>query len=347
MVIPSEGAGSALRFCFLLELVSVPINGALETFLEVDLGLETEEAAGLGHVGDSKLHVRGVAWQMVDGRSRLCDPDDERGEAVDRDRRPWVPEVEGVSDGLGALEAEDHPLDEIVDITPGADLVAFVVHVKGLVLEGANDEIVNGAFTDLPWTKDIEGANGERWQFLCFPIVVGEMLGRELRHGVGPPRLANGAEGGDVAFGDPKGVATEDLGGREVDEALQVLDLDGCFERIERPFEGDLHRQYGVLDHRIDTGDGGHVNHGVASLHGVAERLCIADVTCYQRNIRIFKEFRPFDCISTEVVENDHLVCFGQPTSQRSSNESRAAGEEDFFFSHHERKMTRMTLTLQ
>src|SRR5690606_37608411 len=66
-------------------LTAIPLDGAQETFLESDLGLEAEQLAGLVHRRHPDLDVGGGPRLERDGRARRRQPDDLPGQVVDGD----------------------------------------------------------------------------------------------------------------------------------------------------------------------------------------------------------------------------------------------------------------------
>lgn len=173
--------------------------------------------------------------------------------------------------GFIPREGEHDRVDDVVDVAPRTNLIAFVVNLDGLVLEGANDECVNRTFSDLAGTVDVERTNGTGGQPMLFPVVMGEMLSGELRNGVRPTRFAHGTKARDIRLANAKGIAAEHFARRKIDEPLHSARILGCAERVHRPFEADLHREYGMFEHRIDTRDGCHVNHVLRALRRLFE----------------------------------------------------------------------------
>src|SRR3954447_15724450 len=108
------------------------LDGALESFAEVDLGLPAQKLAGEADVGLADLRVVGGQRLIDDLRARLGDLDDRLGELEQR-------ELVGVADvdrlmcaGLGE---QDHPADQIVDVTERPRLRAVAEHRDRPVLQ--------------------------------------------------------------------------------------------------------------------------------------------------------------------------------------------------------------------
>src|SRR5262249_27703698 len=78
------------------------------------------------------------------------------GKSQDRRRLLGVADVENLSDGLILAENAEDPVNEIIDITPGTDLIAVSGDAEVFVLERADTELSDRPFADLPRTVDVE-----------------------------------------------------------------------------------------------------------------------------------------------------------------------------------------------
>src|SRR4030095_16433673 len=109
------------------------------------------------------------------------------------------------ANGFLFLRAGQHAVDEIVDVTPRANLRAVVVEYDRLVLEGLQDDAADRPVAHLSRSIHVEGANDRERQSRLEVMRVREMLGRELAGSVDPPRVAarsaRGRRGLLCAFG--------------------------------------------------------------------------------------------------------------------------------------------------
>src|SRR5207302_11122423 len=139
----------------------VPRDRPFEALVEIDLRLPAEQLAGLLDVRNPELHV-GVVQRLRDDLARTAgQPLDPLREVENRHRRPRVPDVQAMADGLGPLEAEQQRLDHVVDVAPGADLRAVAVDDQVAAGEGGLDERPNRPAADLAGSVDVERAHGD------------------------------------------------------------------------------------------------------------------------------------------------------------------------------------------
>ena len=140
----------------------VPRDRPREAVVELDLRLEAEQLARLVHVRDAQLDV-GVVERREDDLARAAgEPLDPRREVVDRDRRARVADVEASRRPPRALEAEQHAVDHVVDVAPGADLRAVAVDRQVAAGERRLDERADRAAADLAGPVDVERADRTR-----------------------------------------------------------------------------------------------------------------------------------------------------------------------------------------
>src|SRR5262249_6337750 len=119
-----------------VELAAVPVHRAQKALLQIDLWLELEQLAGLVDVGDAQLDVGVLPRDVLDARRARREPQDLLGERMNRERRARVADVEGVTDGFLPGQRQQDPVDDVVDVTPGADLRAVVVNLESLTAQG-------------------------------------------------------------------------------------------------------------------------------------------------------------------------------------------------------------------
>ena len=198
-----------------------------------------------------------------------------------------------------------------------------------LVADRALDEVVHRAFADLQRPVDVERPNARRRQAELLVVAQGQVLGRELRHGVGPPGLTDRAQTRHVALGDLVGVAPKDLARAEVQEPLAAPAREGGLERVVGADERDLHRQHGVLEHRIHAGDRRHVHDDVRVGGSGHQRLCVHDIPAHEPDVRVVEQGRCLDGVSVQVVEERDAVLLAEPCGERRADKAGAAGHED------------------
>ena len=109
--------------------------------------------------------------------------------------------------------------------------------VRSRPASDALDERADRAAADLPGAEDVEGVDRDGRQTELIVVGVRHVLAGELRHGVRPARLTDGADRRDVAFLDVQRVCPEHLARREVDEALERGE--GRERRLERVVRAD------------------------------------------------------------------------------------------------------------
>src|SRR5438270_6801167 len=199
---------------------SVPSDRPGEALVELDLRLEAEDLARLLDVRDAQLDV-GVVERLEDDLPGAAgEPLHALREVVDVHGRAGVPDVEAVADGLRPLEAEERRLDHVVDVAPGTDLGSVAVHDEVAARERGLDEGADRTAADLAGPVDVERVDGNRGEAELLVVGVGHVLAGELRDGVRPAGLADGADRRDLSPADVVGVPAEDLARREVEEAL-------------------------------------------------------------------------------------------------------------------------------
>ena len=186
------------------------------------LRLEPEQRPRLVHVRDPQLDVRVVERDEADLARAAGEPLDPRREVVDRDRRAGVADVEALADGGGVLEREQHRLDHVVDVAPGADLRAVAVDLEVASRERRLDERADRAAADLTRAVDVERTHRDRRQAELGVVGVRHVLAGELRDRVRPARLADRADRRHVALLDVERVLPEHLARRELDERARA-----------------------------------------------------------------------------------------------------------------------------
>src|SRR5262249_48904371 len=109
-------------------LFPVPRDRPREALVEVALRLEPEPLPRLLDVRDPEFDVGVVERPEDDLAGRAGQPLHPLREVEDRHGRARVADVEGLTDGLVSLEAQQQRIDHVVDIAPGADLRAVAVN---------------------------------------------------------------------------------------------------------------------------------------------------------------------------------------------------------------------------
>ena len=119
------------------------------------------------------------------------------------------------------LQREQHGLDHVVDVAPGADLRAVAVDLQVAPRERRLDEGADRAAADLTRAVDVERPHRDRRQPELAVVGVRHVLARELRDRIRPACLADRADRRDVALLDVERVLTEDLARGELDQPLE------------------------------------------------------------------------------------------------------------------------------
>ena len=167
----------------------IPLVGQL---LQSELGLQTTTS------GHPQLDIGVVPADKLNRRCGLAQLFDELGQVIDRHGRSWIADVKRLAARLGDTERKQRGVDDVVDITPGADLGAVVVDMQWLAFERPNDEVVHGSFADLPGSVDVKRTDADRRKAELTVIGHRQVFGRQLRHRVGPAGFANCADGGGI-----------------------------------------------------------------------------------------------------------------------------------------------------
>ena len=144
------------------------------------------------------------------------------GEIVDRDRRARVSDVEALPDRVLVLEGEERAVDHVVHVAPRTDLRAVAVNREVASRQRGLDERANGPAADLTGAVHVERTYRDRRQAELGVVGVCHVLTCELRDGVGPARLADGADRRHVGLVHVERVLAEHLARREVDEPFEV-----------------------------------------------------------------------------------------------------------------------------
>src|SRR5712692_4739145 len=199
----------------------VPRDRPLQPFVQVDARPEAEQLARLLHVRDAQLDV-GVVERLEDDLSGAArEPLHPLRQVVDRDRRAGIADVERLADRLRTLETEQRPLDHVVHVAPRADLRAVAVDRQLATRERGLDEGADRAAADLSRAVDVEGMDSDRRQPELVVVGVRHVLAGELRHGVRPAGLADGADRRDLALADVERVRAEHFARRKINDPLE------------------------------------------------------------------------------------------------------------------------------
>ena len=112
-----------------------------------------------------------------------------------------------------------------------------------------------------PGPVDVERADGDGREAELLVVGVRHVLAGELRDGVRPAGLADGADRGHARLVDAERVGAEDLAGRELDQALErVLRRERRLEHVVGADQVHAHRPHRALEHGVDAGDRGAVD---------------------------------------------------------------------------------------
>src|SRR5918996_693611 len=291
------------------ELLAIPRDRPLESLVEVHLGLEPEQRPRLRDVRDPELDV-GVVERLEHDLARAAgQPLHALREVVDRDRGARVPDVEALPHGARMLEGEQRSVDHVVDVAPSADLGAVAVDRQVLAGERRLDERADRAPADLTGPVDVERPHRGRGQAELGVVRVGHVLAGELRHGVGPARLADRADRGHVCLLHVERVLAEDLARREVDEPFQrVARRERRLEDVVGADDVDPHRAHRAFEDGVHPRDPRAVDDVRRVAHELLESFELEDVRVHEREVRVPRERRPAERVAVEVVEGDDLV---------------------------------------
>ncbi len=156
----------------------------------------------------------------------------------------------------GCSSESSSRLDHVVDVAPGADLRAVAVDRQVAAGERRLDERADRAAADLARAVDVERAHGDGRQAELVVVGVRHVLAGELRDGVRPARLADGAIVVTLRLVDAERVRAEDLARRELDQALErVLRRERRLEHVVGADQVHAHRPHRALEHGVDAGD--------------------------------------------------------------------------------------------
>ena len=161
-------------------------------------------------------------------------------------------------------------------------------------------------------------------------VGVRHVLAGELRDGVGPARLADGADGRDLALADVVGVGAEDLARREVDESLErALCAERSLERVVGADHVHAHRPHRALEHGLDAGDRRAVDEVRGAAGELLQPLAVEHVGLVEREVRVRGEVGAGQRVAVEVVHRDDLVAVDELAGERRRDEAGAAGDQD------------------
>jgi hypothetical protein len=292
----------------------------------------SEQLLRLLDVRDPQLDV-GVVQRLEDDLARAARQAlHALGEVVDRDGGARVADVERLADGARQLERQEQRVDHIVDVAPSADLGAVAVNRQVLPGERRLDERPDRAAADLAGPVDVERMHGHRRERELVIVGVGHVLAGELRDGVGPACLADGADRRHLSLRHAKGMRPEDLARREVDEALDGRQgRDGRLEHVVGPDHVDTHRPDRALQHGRDARDRRRVDDVRGAVGELAHRVRVEDVGLVECEIGVLGEVGAAERVAVEVVDGDDLVRVDEPPRQRRPDEAGPAGDEDPF----------------
>ena len=191
------------------------------------------------------------------------------------------------------------------------------------------DEGADRAPADLTRAEDVERAHGHRGQPVLGGVGVRHVLAGELRHGVGPPCLADRADRRHVPFLDVERVLPEHLAGRELDEPLEGAQRrERRLERVVRADDVHAHRPDGAGEHGVDAGDPRRVDDVRAARGELREPLRVEHVSLDEAEVRMLGQLGSRERVAVEVVHGDDLVGVDEPRGERRADEPRPAGDE-------------------
>src|SRR5215469_5019418 len=156
---------------------------------------------------------------------------------MDRQGVGRIPDVEIFANSLWPLQHELKSGAKVVDITPRADLRTVAVHLQRFFSQRIQNEPKQSMFAGSSRPKNIKGSHYRDWHFRFPEVRLDQVFPGQLRNGIAPAGLRNGTHARRTVLIDAKGIDTEDLAGREVDETLQLLT---AFHRLEQPGGTDV-----------------------------------------------------------------------------------------------------------
>ena len=228
------------------------------------------------------------------------------------------------------LEREQRTVDHVVDVAPGSNLRPVPVNREVAPGERRLDERADRATADLARPEHVERAHGGGGEPELGVVGVRHVLARELRHRVGPARLAHGPDRRDVRLLDVERVLTEDLARREVHQALdRVFRTERSLEHVVGADHVDAHRPHRALENGVHAGDAGAVDDVRRALEELTETTCVEHVTMDEVEVRVVGEARPAERVTVQVVHRDDLVRIDEPPRERRPDETGAAGDHD------------------
>ena len=221
---------------------------------------------------------------------------------------------------LGPLEAEQRPVDHVVDVAPGADLRAVAVDHEVAAGERGLDEGADRTAALLARAEDVERVHRHARQAELVVVGVRHVLARELRDGVRPARLADRADRRDLALLDAERVGAEHLARREVDEPLErLLRLERRLEHVVGADHVHPHRPHRALADGVDPGDRRAVNDVRRTARQLLDELRVEDVALVEAEVRVLGEVGAAARVAVEVVERDDLVRVDEAAARASS----------------------------
>src|SRR5207253_68860 len=104
------------------------------------------------------------------------------GQTENCDHCSSITDIEALSNRGRILETTHEALDEIIDVTPCADLCAVAVDVNRFVVESSLDEDLNRSLSRLARAVNVEWPDGHDRQAILRVIGKREMFSGEFAH---------------------------------------------------------------------------------------------------------------------------------------------------------------------
>ena len=217
-------------------------------------------------------------------------------------------------------------IDHVVDVAPGAHLLAIAGDPDLAASQCPQADVVHGALAYLAGAIDVEGPDrGHRHPVLAM-VGQAEMLGGELARRVGPAGLGHRPQGGGPGLPGPQRGGAVDLAGGEVDQPLDGPTLDRLQHLLGADQVGD-HGGGGLSNVVAHSGHGGQVDDQVHAVEQVVQGPRLGHVPGLEADPG--RGIEEPHGVPAAVVHRDHAVVPTEAEDQVGPDEPPTAGEQD------------------